>query len=171
MQTALLRRLVLAALITSWAAGSALAQSTTVIVVRHAEKIDDSADPLLSEPGRARAEALADALADAGVSTLITTQYQRTRLTAAPLAERLGVAPTLVAASGRSHVEDVAARVRELANGGTIVVVGHSNTVPAIIRALGGPDVGGIDDAEYDHLFILTLSDSGVRLIRSRYGR
>lgn len=170
MHIASLRPFVWTAVLTLCAAGSALAQSTTVVVVRHAEKVDDSSDPLLSAAGSARAQALADALAHAGVSALITTQYQRTRLTAAPLGERVGIVPTVVAASGRTHAEEVAARVRELADGGTIVVVGHSNTVPGIIRALGGPDIGAIEDAEYDHFFVLTLSDAGVRLIRSRYG-
>ncbi|HSK18003.1 MAG TPA: histidine phosphatase family protein [Longimicrobiales bacterium] len=165
-----LRRTLFTAALTLCAAGSGLAQATTtVIVVRHAEKVDDSADPVLSDAGNARAEALADALADAGVSAIITTQFERTRRTAAPLGERVGVTPTVVAANGRTHVADVAARVRELGPG-TVVVVGHSNTVPAIIRELGGPDVGEIPDSSYDHLFVLTLGEDGVRLIRSRYG-
>lgn len=165
-----LRRLALALLFTLCASAAVLAQSaTTVIVVRHAEKIDDSADPALSETGNARARALADALTDAGVTAIITTQYERTRRTAAPLSDRLGVAPVVVAASGRSHVDDVAAHVRNLA-AGTVLVVGHSNTVPAIIRALGGPDVGEIADTSYDDLFVLTLSEEGTRLIRTRYG-
>jgi broad specificity phosphatase PhoE len=164
-----LRRIVLAGALTLCAAGSALAQSTTVILVRHAEKVDDSADPALSEAGNARALALADALADAGVTAILTTQYQRTRMTAAPLGERLGIVPDVVSASGRTHAGEVAARVREHADG-TVVVVGHSNTVGAIIRALGGPDVGDIADADYDHLFVLTIDGSAARLIRSRYG-
>ena len=165
-----LRRAMFAAVLTLCAAGSALAQSaTTVILVRHAEKVDDSADPVLSDAGTARAEALADALADAGVTAIITTQFERTRRTGAPLGERVGITPIVVAATGRTHVDDVAARVRELGPG-TVVVVGHSNTVPAIIRALGGPDVGEIPDSAYDHLFVLTLGEDGVRLIRSRYG-
>ena len=165
-----LRRTLFAAVLTLCAAGSALAQTTTtVILVRHAEKVDDSADPVLSDAGTARAEALADALEDAGVSAIITTQFERTRRTAAPLGARAGITPTVVAATGRTHVADVAARVRELGPG-TIVVVGHSNTVPAIIRALGGADVGEIADSAYDHLFVLTLDEDGVRLIRTRYG-
>lgn len=170
MQRSWLRRLVFAPLLTLCAANGVLAQSaTTVIVVRHAEKIDDSTDPALSEAGNARAQALADALSDAGVTAIITTQYARTRGTAAPLGERSGVVPEVVAASGHSHVDDVVARVRELTPG-TIVVVGHSNTVPAIIRALGGPDVGEIADSAYDDLFVLRLGEDGARLIRTRYG-
>jgi broad specificity phosphatase PhoE len=103
------------------------------------------------------------------VTAIFTTQYERTRMTAAPLGERIGIAPEVVAASGRTHADDVAARVREHPDG-TIVVVGHSNTVGAIIRALGGPDVGNIADADYDHMFVLTIDAGAVRLIRSRYG-
>jgi broad specificity phosphatase PhoE len=169
MQIPWLRRALLAAVLTLGTAGGALAQTTTVVLVRHAEKVDDSADPLLSDAGSARARALADALADAGVTAILTTQFQRTRMTAAPLGERVGVTPVAVAAAGGSHAADVAARVREH-SGGIVVVVGHSNTVPAIIRALGGPDVGQIPDSSYDSMFVLTLTDSGVRLIRSRYG-
>jgi broad specificity phosphatase PhoE len=170
MHTSWLHRLVFAAVFTLCTAGGVLAQTaTTVIVVRHAEKVDDSADPVLSDAGNARAQALADALADAGVSAIITTQYERTRRTAGPLGDRVGIVPMVVAASGRSHVDDVAARVREHAPG-TIVIVGHSNTVPAIIRALGGPDIGEIADSSYDDLFVLTLGEDGARLIRTRYG-
>jgi len=98
-----------------------------------------------------------------------TAKYERTKRTAAPLGERIGVTPVIVAAAGRSHIDDVAAKVREHAPG-TIVVVGHSNTVPAIIRALGGPDVGEIPDHAYHDLFILTLNEDDARLIRTRYG-
>jgi broad specificity phosphatase PhoE len=166
-----LRRLaVVIALLLVTAAGAA-AQNATVVLVRHAEKADASADPVLSEAGKARALALADALADAGVGAIITTQFQRTRLTAAPLGERVGVTPAVVtAASGRDHAEDVAAKVRELAESGTVVVVGHSNTVPAIVKALGGPDVGAIDDSSYDNLFVVTITEAGTRVIRTRFG-
>ena len=163
------RRMALAAALTLCAVGGALAQSTTVILVRHAEKVDDSTDPALSEAGRLRALALADALADAGVTAILTTQYERTRMTAAPLGERIGIEPVVVTASGRTHAADVAARVREHADG-IVVVVGHSNTVGAIIHALGGPDVGNIADGEYDNLFVLTIDALEARLIRSRYG-
>ena len=53
--------------------------------------------------------------------------------------------------------------------GKTVVVVGHSNTVPMIIKALGGPDIGAIPETEYDNLFTVISDSTGVRLIRSRY--
>jgi broad specificity phosphatase PhoE len=161
------RVLVLAALLLP-AAAPLHAQTRTVILVRHAEKVDDSTDPALSDAGVRRAEALAAALADAGVDAVFTTQYARTRDTAAPLARRLGIEPEVVHAGGGAHAQDVAARVREHA-GCTVLVVGHSNSVPAIVAALGGADVGPIGDDEYFHMFIVRISPSGVTVIRSRY--
>jgi phosphohistidine phosphatase SixA len=148
------------------------AESTiTVIVVRHAEKADDSRDPPLSDAGTRRAEMLAGALAHAGITTIITTQYRRTRDTAAPLARSIGIEPEVVeAGSGTaSSIEGVATRVRSLLPGSVALVVGHSNTVAEIILALGGPDVGHIEDDEYSALFVVQLRTDGTRLIRSRY--
>jgi broad specificity phosphatase PhoE len=148
------------------------AQTVTVVLVRHAEKIDESADPPLSRAGEERAAALAAALEHAGVQKIYVTQYRRTRDSAAPLARRLGIEPvTLATVAGgvAEHARQVAARIREHDAGGLVLAVGHSNTVPAIIAALGGPDVGEIGDDDYHDFFVLQISPSGVRLIRSRY--
>jgi broad specificity phosphatase PhoE len=144
---------------------------TTVIVVRHAEKVDDSSDPALSPAGLVRATALADALRDAGVHAIYTTQYQRTRDTAAPLARLLGLSPVVVETGGPAadHGHAVAAKVLVREAGRTVLVVGHSNTVPAIVRGLGATDTGSIADDEYHNLFIVQIAGSGVRLIRARY--
>jgi broad specificity phosphatase PhoE len=147
--------------------------TTTVVIVRHAEKVDDSTDPALSDRGVRRADALAAALADAGVQTVYTTQYRRTRDTAAPLASLLGLQPVVIASSGAStaeHAAAIAAAIRERDTGKAVLVVGHSNTVPAIIQALGGPDIGHIDDDAYANLFIVVISEQGARLIRATYG-
>ena len=66
------------------------AAPATIIVVRHAEKVDDSRDPALSEAGAKRAEALAEMLEHAGLDAVYASQYQRTRLTAMPAAEAAG---------------------------------------------------------------------------------
>ena len=164
----LLRLLAVAAIAVAPAALPA--QATTVILVRHAEKAPAPAsDPLLSEAGQARAAALAEALADAGVQVVITTPFQRTRLTAAPLAEKRGLAPQTVAVSP-THVADVARAVREH-KGKTVLVVGHSNTIPAIVGALGGPKLGDLCDAQYAQLFTLVIPEQGTpSLVRAQYG-
>jgi broad specificity phosphatase PhoE len=153
------------------AAADARAQTTVVILVRHAEKADDSRDAPLSEPGRRRAEALAAALADAGVQAVYATQYERTRDTAAPLARAAGVEPVILATAGdaAAHAAAVAAHIQAHDTGRTVLVVGHSNTVPAIIRALGGADVGTIGDDEYFHLFVVLLDGSGAGVVRATY--
>jgi phosphohistidine phosphatase SixA len=158
--------LVVAALVVLLPA-TGFAQQLTVVLVRHAEKVDDSSDAALSEAGLQRAERLASVMADAGVTAIYTTQYQRTVNTGAPLARQAGIAATVITASGGNHAAEVAARVRQHASG-TVMVVGHSNTVPAIIRALGGPVVT-IADNEYSHLFILQLGSGEARLIRASF--
>ncbi|MDB4907860.1 MAG: Phosphoglycerate mutase [Gemmatimonadetes bacterium] len=146
---------------------------TTVILVRHAEKASASAaDPVLSEAGMARARALDAALRDERIDAVIVTQFQRTRLTAAPLSERLALTPQVIVNNGTAaeHVKIVADAVRAHA-GEVVLVVGHSNTVPAIIGALGGPALGPLCEPEFDHLYILTLAaGKPARLVQASYG-
>ena len=149
----------------------ATAAPTTVILVRHAEKASTpSADPPLTPAGEARARALLAAVHDAGVDAIITTQFLRTRSTAAPTATALGITPEVVSATGATHVQDVAAAIRKHA-GHTVLVVGHSNTVPGIIAALGAPQPPPICDEQYDNLYIVTIPPNGpARVIEARYG-
>jgi len=150
---------------------------TTILVVRHAERADAGAgerDPALSQAGSARAHALAEVAADAGVTAILATQYRRTRQTAEPLAERLGL-PIGVVDVGqggiRGHVEAVAREIRSVHAGGVVLVVSHSNVVPLIVRELTGREVPEIPEDEYDNLFIVTLvPDAAPRLVRARYG-
>jgi broad specificity phosphatase PhoE len=152
----------------------ALAQATApsiVILVRHAEKAAaPAADPALSPAGVARAQALAAALRDAGVTAIVTTQFKRTRDTAQPLAAARGLQPEVVAAAkGEAHAQAVAAAVRRHL-GGVVLVVGHSNTVSAIIAALGGPRLPDLCDSAYSDLFVLVPGAGESKLVRSRYG-
>lgn len=171
------RSLTIAAVLAAFAsqAGRATAQAapapTTVIIVRHAEKAAaPAADPPLTPAGETRARDLLGALRDAGVSAIITTQFLRTRSTAAPTATALGITPEVVPATGPTHVQDVAAAVRRHL-GQTVLVVGHSNTVPAIVAALGAPQPPPICDEQYDDLYVVTIPPSGAaRLIRGKYG-
>lgn len=146
---------------------------TTVILVRHAEKAAvPGADPPLSPEGEARALALRDALRDAGVTAVLVTHYRRTGDTALPFARARGVTPQTVPVGEdvKRHAREVAEAVERHA-GETVLVVGHSNTLPPIIAALGGPRVPEIADDEYDNLYILQKPDDGpARLIRARFG-
>lgn len=148
------------------------APATVVLIVRHAERAPGSGDPPLSETGQARAAALAEIGTSSGISAIITTQFQRTRQTAAPLAEALRIAPQVVATQTdlAKHAAEVAGAVRQLA-GKTVLVVGHSNTVPVIVAALGGPRFPDLCEQEYDRLITMVLDPEGdVRTVRTRFG-
>jgi broad specificity phosphatase PhoE len=163
--------LLLACIILAGAPAVAQQGTTVVILVRHAEKAAaPAADPLLTDAGVARAEALAVALEGANVQAVITTELVRTRETARPLAEARGLPLETVHSGAReAHVKAVASAVRAHA-GQTVLVVGHSNTIPAIIAALGGPQLPDICDSQYSDLFVLVVREKKVDLVKSTYG-
>jgi broad specificity phosphatase PhoE len=146
---------------------------TTVFIVRHAEKADaPAADPPLTPAGEARARALAELLTHAGIGAVISTPYARTRGTAAPLAAARGLTVETVPVAGGvpAHAAAVAEAVRRHA-GKAVLVVGHSNTVPAIAAALGAPRLPDLCDGDYDQLFIVELLPPGEpRFVRARFG-
>jgi phosphohistidine phosphatase SixA len=157
------------------------AAQRTVILVRHAEKAaDDPRDPALSEAGRERARALAQLLARSGARRLVASEYRRTRETLAPLSEALGVALESFPAR---ELEALAKDLAGTPAGSTVVVAGHSNTVPALAARLGAPLAGvtegaqgpALDEQEYDRLFVLTLPPAGSALapavLELAYGR
>ena len=164
------------ALVAALAAGASpiaaqAGQETTVLLVRHAEKAATPADdPPLTPAGEARARDLWTAIRDAGVSVVITTQFARTRQTAQPTASALGISPTVVPATSPTHIQEVVAEVRRHP-GKTVLIVGHSNTVPALVEALGAKRPGAICDSRYDDLFVVTVaSDGKASAVHARYG-
>ena len=173
----LMRRTLLVLLALAGALASAGAQAPAgdklVFIVRHAEKASATdPDPSLSAAGKERAVALAAALRDARVSAILVTARKRTAETAAPLASALELTMHVVpfGASTPEHVAGVAAAVRA-AKGAAVLVVGHSNTVTAIIAALGGPTMPDLCDAAYANLFIVRLPTSGApSLVRAQFG-
>jgi broad specificity phosphatase PhoE len=119
-------------------------------------------DPSLSEAGHSRAVALATLLKDARISAIFVTEYKRTQQTAEPLAKALGVTPIVVKANDTAAL---VAQLKQAAN--NVLVVGHSNTVPDIIKALGVTTPVSIADTEYDNLFVVV--PQGSRLIHLHY--
>lgn len=168
------------ALLSATACAAAVQENPTIVVlVRHAEKAAQPADdPGLTPEGAARAEALIGTVGS--VDAIFTTQFARTRATAEPLARAREVSVTVVeypvnpmAGSGGAagYATALADRIRRDHRGHTVVVVGHSNTVPAIVEALGAAPVGDIAESEYDNLFIVVLPAEGAaRLLRAKYG-
>jgi broad specificity phosphatase PhoE len=136
------------------------AETTTVIVLRHAEKATDAGDdPPLSPTGLARAERLAGLLAAAPLDAVYASDTQRAQQTAAPLAARHRLPVTVRAARDvRGLIGDIGDRHV----GRSVVVVGHSNTVPEIVSALTrGKQAVAIADDEFDRIFIVTVTRFG----------
>jgi phosphohistidine phosphatase SixA len=146
---------------------------TTVYIVRHAEKstmVASDPDPDLTSVGQRRAEALASRLGTAGVTAIITSQFKRTQETARPIASALRIQPEIIAAGSQTSSDSVAAAVLRH-RGGKILIVGHSNTIPGIIEALGGPRLPNLCDNEYSNLFLMYIPASGKpELTRQHYG-
>jgi phosphohistidine phosphatase SixA len=134
-----------------------LSGMTTVLAMRHADVDVPPADahPLLNAAGRRRAEALARMVGGAGVSAILTSTEARTQQTAAPTADLLGLATRLT-----PDPQVLAKRVRAGDLGDVVLLVGHSDTVPAVIDALGGPPVV-IGEREFGTLFVVTAPASG----------
>lgn len=148
--------------------------TTTIILVRHGEKAAvPGNDPPLSAAGEARSLALLETVRRAGVQAVVTTQLQRTRLTAAPTTRELGLTREEVPAGGdvAAHARAVAEHVQSRHAGKTVLVVGHSNTLPAIITALGAGPMPEIDESVYDDYFVVIRPAAGpARLLHARYG-
>lgn len=148
------------------------AAQQTVIFVRHAERADGGAgtssmtgapaDPSLSAEGERRAAKLAAMLADAGVTAIYATEFKRTQETGKPLAAKLGLAVQAIPARDAAAL---VARVKADHARGVVLIIGHSNTIPAAIKAFGGPDVKMADD-EYSALYILAPAAGTLTLIR-----
>jgi broad specificity phosphatase PhoE len=167
------RSILVAILLLLGAASGAQAQATTVILVRHAEKMAPTGDPDLSEAGKIRAVALAKALERYPLAGALVTQFKRTQQTAAPVIEAQHLQQVIISAGSDvpAHARAVAAAVRQYASGSAILVVGHSNTLGSIIGALGGPQLPDLCDGEYSTMLILELATgSAPRLLRVTYG-
>lgn len=128
--------------------------TTTVYIVRHAEKVNETDTTDLTPAGYLRATALAEALADKGIDSIFTTPYKRTRQTAQALAKRIGVQTTDYPAK---PTEAIAKRVGQIRNK-TVLVVGHSNTILDIAKGLGAkPTMTKIESGDFDNLFRLRI--------------
>ena len=145
----------------------ATADSTTIIVVRHAEKElggdPPGGDPPLSPAGQARAELLArmfgDVHAPGHIDAIYVSPTVRSKMTAAPLAARLGLTPI---GAPPHDARSLAHRVLREHSGGRVLVVGHSDTVPEIVESLtGAKRLPGIEEGEYGTMYIVTAPRVG----------
>ena len=126
----------------------------TIVVVRHADKIDNSDDAVLSPTGEAQATRLAHVLQDLGISAIYTTQFKRTIQTATPLADFLKIK---LLAYEQTDVDGVVKEIQRKHPKEVVMVVGHRSTVPKLLKQFGTSEPVALGSSEYDSLFILTL--------------
>ncbi len=144
-----------------------------VFVVRHAEKISDT-DERLTDAGHARAALLAKMLRSSGVAAVYATSTERARDTGKPLAEALGIKITTYdtggGMAGPVDARPFVASLRQAHADDVVLVVGHSNTIPDLLKALGCAETVAIAPAEYDNLFVVVpKADGSATLLRLRY--
>ena len=141
--------------------------TTTILIVRHADRAGQADS--LTEAGVARARELVRVAKTAGVRGIYHSDTKRARNTAAPLAEALALELEEYPAK---QVTELIERILRDHAGETVLVVGHSNTVPMIVFAAAGPMIADIDDREFDGLFIVTMRcvDGTSTLTRLEYG-
>jgi phosphohistidine phosphatase SixA len=149
------------------------AMTTTVVVLaRHADKdLSSIQDPPLSPEGEQRAERLAQMFGRdkgaGGVDAIYVSDGRRAQQTAAPLAERLGKAAIVVPAG---DIKGLVSRVMHEHEGGSVLVVGQSSTVPELIHELGDIDVPPVAEDEYDTLYVLSVPAFGhASVLRMAY--
>jgi 2,3-bisphosphoglycerate-dependent phosphoglycerate mutase len=135
-----------------------------IFIVRHAEKATSGGnDPDLSLEGKKRADALARILKDLQITSVFVTEFKRTQATAAPTARATHVSPTVVPAN------DIGALVEKLrALNGNALVVGHGNTIPDLLKALGITTPVSIPEDDYTEIFAVLVGDE-PHLIRLHY--
>jgi broad specificity phosphatase PhoE len=138
-----------------------------VFLVRHADRLDASEDTPLSKGGEARAQLLARLLKDAGVTAIYTSQFQRTIKTAEPLATSLQIKPISIPTGDNAGLFK---RIRTENRADVVLIVGHDNSVPALLKLFGHPVDITIAPTEYDNLFVLVPKESEPpTMLRMRY--
>jgi broad specificity phosphatase PhoE len=153
--------------------GSAMAETlpvapTTIVLVRHGERITPDGDVALSEKGRERAKALAYAIADLNLRAIYTSQMIRTIETAAPAAETARLKSELVPVE-KSDV--LVEKLKQLPPGSSALVVNHSGTIPTIVEKLGAGKIAPVREDEFDRLLIVTIPATGApSVVTLRYG-
>jgi phosphohistidine phosphatase SixA len=137
------------------------ASTTTVFVMRHAEKLTvnpDDPDPALAPAGEARALEIEQLFGRApggqGLDAIFVTELRRTGDTVRPLANRLGIPVITVKAA---EPEVAAKRALSDFRGGRVLMVAHSDTVPIIVKELSGSDVGPMSESEYGTLYVVAV--------------
>ena len=141
----------------------------TIVMVRHADKLNPTGDTVLNKKGQARARLLAETLRDAKVSRIFYSPFIRMRQTGKPISELTGVKPVEISAD---ELDKLVAELRRGEPGATTLVIHHSNTIPDIVKKLGGGAIPPIPESEYDRMLVVTVppAGGGTHVVTLRYG-
>jgi phosphohistidine phosphatase SixA len=144
------------------------AAEVTVYVIRHGEKqvVEGVDDPPLSPAGQLRAMGLAEDLPVRELDAIYVTKTKRSYDTASAVIALTGIEPIYYPAR---DVDGLIARLRKR-QGERVLVVGHSNTIPALLQGLGVPEPIEVADDQYGDLWIVTVNASGATLEVRRFG-
>ena len=104
-----------------------------LILVRHFEKVADIDNPGLTEQGHIRAKKLAEILDKSDITKIYSTDYNRTKQTAIPVSKRKELEVNHYDPRNLKRFASILLTSQENA-----LIVGHSNTTPALIKLLGG---------------------------------
>lgn len=130
---------------------------TTIILIRHAEKLDDGKDPDLSPEGHDRALKLKSILQHSEITAIYSTPYKRTMNTVVPLAQEMKMEVQQYNPSNKDFIQFIYQQNK----GKTILVSGHSNTTPMAVNVLLKTEkYKTIDHEEYGRIFIVTISST-----------
>ncbi len=160
-----MKYIVFLLIISLFAACSGKQQPKTIYIVRHAEKLLTNEDPGLSVAGNARSIKLSQILADVDIRHIYSTDYKRTRLTAAPTASAAGI--EIQTYNPKNH-DELVEKLKTLE--GNILVVGHSNTVSQVANYFVGEaeKYADLKDSEYNYIYIVTLESDGTSSVERK---
>jgi broad specificity phosphatase PhoE len=143
--------------------------ATTVILIRHGERDElnpTSQDPHLNEVGKARAQTLIHVVGTSGIKAIYTSHFIRTKETAQPLAIHLSLSPIQMDEASNIRNDTLSKHAGE-----TVLVIGHTDTVPYLIKRFGGGSNFNIEDKEFDKLFVVyVFSSGGAHVTELKYG-
>ncbi len=132
------------------------AKDQYIYLSRHAEKLADIPNPGLTEEGKRRAQWLAEYLKDKSIEVIYSTDYERTRQTATPVASLFEKELTIYQPQAQAEFAKLL-----LSDGRNSFVTGHSNTTPALVKLLGGDPGQPIAEHQYDRLYLLVINEKG----------
>jgi 2,3-bisphosphoglycerate-dependent phosphoglycerate mutase len=143
----------------------------TFYIVRHAEKADDSNDPQLSQLGIERAVDLEKYLAGKKLDTVFTSTFKRTMLTGLTVSLPRAIPQLVINQQDPQILNAFIDRMKKITGDKGILIVGHTNTLPAIIFGLCGQNITPIAENDYDNIYIITINNGNKTLQQLNYGK